>query len=157
MSRFKALVAAATLQFVSQAAFAQSDDITLTGNAATVAEMDIHVTELANDALSKYLDDSHKAVLKALTHQVAVAVNCEEFDLDEARYKEEMAYVFDFLGTLKEEERENATLVTMMGYSALLGGQHAIAAFDYDAFCLHAVEEQAHEGSENHVILTAVE
>ena len=39
-----------------------------------------------------------------------------------------------------EDEKQKAVLATMMGFSAYIGGQHAIAAYDYSAFCRHAVE-----------------
>jgi len=146
------------LLILTTGAFAQSDEPPMSGSDAVLAEMDIHVSEMVNDALSAHLDDSHKTVLKSLAHQHAVAANCEAFQLDEERNAAEMSYVFEQLGTIEDEdERQRAILVTMMGYSAYLGGQNAIAAYDYDAFCRHAAEEQEHEGDDAHVVLIAAE
>ena len=135
-------------------AFAQSDAAPMSGADAVLAEMDLHVAEIASDALSAHLDDTHKTVLKSLAHQHAVAANCDGFSLDEERNTAELAYIFDFLGTIDDEDkRQQAILTTMMGYATYLGGQHAIAAYDYGAFCRHAAEEQAGEGATDHVIL----
>ncbi|MEO3414141.1 hypothetical protein AAFO92_05740 [Roseovarius sp. CAU 1744] len=144
--------------FAATNAFAQSDEPPLSGSDAVLVEMDIHVSDMANDAITAYLDEAHSAVLKSLALQHAYAANCEEFEIDETRNADELAYVFEHIAAIEDEdEKQKAVLATMMGFSAYIGGQHAIAAYDYSAFCRHAVELLEEGGEASHIILVAAE
>jgi len=139
-------------------ALAQDDASPMSGMDAVLAEMDIHVTDVATEGLSSLLDADHIAVLKSLAHQHAIGATCDNFEVDETRNTEELAHVFEHLGKIEgEDEVQAAILTVMMGYSVMLGGQHAIAATDYSKFCRHAADEMANEGPDAHLILVMSE
>ena len=150
-------VLSAAMAFAATGIQAQDTTERLSGSNAVVAEMDMHVTEKASDAVSAHLDESHSAVLKSLAHQYAVAENCDGFEVDETKASAEMAFALEPIAAIEDQDaREAATMVTMMGFSVLLGGQHAIAAYDYGKFCRHATDEMSdEEGSTDHVILVS--
>ena len=153
--RIAAFAAAAALAVTIGGTWAQSDSEKSVGDLPVIAEMDIHVTEMAEKLMGKYLDESHMSVLKTVAYQHAIARNCDGFDLDENRYREEMGYALEPLNALPEEQQNDANIIAMMGYGAILGGQYAIAAYDYGAYCAHAEDDYSSVEGDNdeHVIL----
>ena len=118
-----------------------------------VTEMDMHVTAVADEFLSKVFDGKHADVLKVVAYQHVVAEVCEGFDIDQARSDAQLDFVFGAIGELPQEQRRAASEIALMGFAAYAGGQHAIAAYDYDAYCAHAREERALDvGSNAHII-----
>jgi hypothetical protein len=118
--------------------------------------MDMHVTDLVNEMLAKYVDAKGASLVKSVAHQHAVAHNCEGFEVDEARSSAELMKLFDeaAMAKLSEDDQQNMRTTVLMGFAAMLGGHYAIAAADHDAFCAHAAEEYAGtEGSKDHIIL----
>lgn len=145
------LAAGISAALLSHPAFAQETD-----RSKLTTEMDLHVSDLADDMLSQFLDKDKQALMKSLAYQNAVAMNCKGLAVDKARSQALLDTVFPQadMDKLSEDQRLAMTNTVMMGFSTVLGGQFAIAAVDYDAYCKAAEADfAAKEGSDHHLIL----
>jgi hypothetical protein len=124
--------------------------------AKMTTEMDLHVTDLADGMLGPYLDKDEQTLMKSLAYQHAVALNCKGLSVDQAKSQAQLERVFPQaeMDKMTEEQQLAMTTSVMMGFSAIMGGQFAIAAVDYDAYCKAAEADFASkDGSDTHLIL----
>jgi hypothetical protein len=125
-------------------------------SARMTTEMDLHVTDLADGMFGPYLDKDEQALMKSLAYQHAVALNCKGLAVDQAKSQAQLERVFPQaeMDKMTEEQRLAKTTSVMMGFSAVMGGQFAIAAVNYDSYCKAAEADFASkDGSDLHLIL----
>lgn len=144
MTRARTLAAAICMALMSTAAAAQTgetvDRSTLTPETRMSMAVAAHVVEYFAD-YEGLLDDKDIFRLAMVAKMKAIALTCEGFDIDEARYNAVMADIVGPLLTLTQnpetaEPRNNlAFTIALSGYSMLLGGELAVGAYDPGKFC----------------------
>ena len=139
------LIITASAFGLSTAAVAQDAD----NEVDVVTHMGLTSGLALDAAMEKTFDQGQINMLKSVAHQQAVAMTCDGFSIDEAKFRTEMNRIYyNSEGNqvdLTPEQLHDHEKMASMGFGMALGSQLAIAAYDHDAFCEHAAEERMAE------------
>lgn len=116
-------------------------------------KMGIQVANYAMDSLQGIVPQPKIFRLMLLAKQKALAAACDEFTLDDDKYKAAMAVALEDVTRLVSPSDANPALrKVLFGYGTLLGGELAIAAYNPASYCAAGRDlrtELAEDGSAN--------
>lgn len=144
MKPFQAIACPLCLFLLAGWATAQTGESVGRADLSPEARMNMAVSTYVFDSLGSYKDlmePTDILKLAMIAKFKAIALTCEGFEIDEARYTAAMQGLVGRLMTPSPGEtggRPTVNLpftIAMSGYSTLLGGNLAVAAYDPDAMC----------------------
>lgn len=123
-------------------AFAQD-----TSNSLMAKKMDQFVTDHAIEFIDETLTDEQTTHLKLISHQVAVASACDNFELD----NEKFIGAFEMLAHQQEAQMSDAEKQyferhLLIIYGMMVGGALSTAALDPAGYCDQAEAERSEGG-----------
>lgn len=124
-------------------------DVKLVDRASVGPEgkMNSQFTSFAFKSLEGLVPPGKILRLMFIAKQRALATACEQFDVDESRYRDAMAIALDEVIKLtKEGENNLAVDRAMFGYATLLGGELAVSAYNPDDYCANGIELKSELG-----------
>jgi len=154
------------MALMTTAATAQTGTPVDLASASPEARMNMAVTAHVFDYFVEFeglLEVADVFSLSLIAKMKALSMTCEGFDLDRVRYT---AAIGDVIGPLyrisadgEQPMHSGNPLVTiaMSGYSMLVGGNLAVAAYNPDGFCAAGEELRAHliEDNATHLLIWA--
>jgi hypothetical protein len=153
MNRVSAIIAISIFAAVPAAA---SEPVGTPVDRASVGaegKMGIQVANYAMDSLQGIVPQPKIFRLMLLAKQKALASSCEEFTIDDEKYKAAMAVALEDVTRLVSPSDANPALrKVLFGYGTLLGGELAIAAYNPASYCAAGRDlraEMAEDGSAN--------
>lgn len=140
MIRTLAAALALSLLPLAGGAAAQTGTPVARADISPVDRMNMAVATHTFDFMASYPDVFPPEVtlrLAIVAKAKAIALTCDGFDLDEARYNAVMSEILQPYVTVGGEGEQLSLLfvIAMSGYSMLLGGNLATAAYDPAAIC----------------------
>jgi hypothetical protein len=99
-------------------------------------KMGIQVANYTIDSLQDILPQPKIFRLMLLAKQKALATACDEFTIEEEKYRAAMAVALEDVTKLTAESDANPALrKVLFGYGILLGGELAISAYNPASYC----------------------
>ena len=123
-----------------------------------VAQVDADATKRMTEAVNKEAVERVDGLLQpgdilrllVVARQRGLALNCEGFAVDEARFGLVMNDIVSDVAALTEPSQNNLPLDIVLGsYTMALGGQIAVAAYDPEAYCAEGEEVRAMMAGDN--------
>lgn len=110
-------------------------------------KMDQFVTDHAIEFIDGKLSDEQTTHLKLISHQVAVASTCDNFELDEEKFTKAFGRLaHEQESDMSDAEKQYFERHLLVTYGVMVGGALSVAALDPAGYCEEAEAERSEAG-----------